>query len=68
MDEFSYSVALEKWLSVWNDTCGADKKITAKCLAIGQPDINWPVSYWDRRKAWGMEKRRGKTGAKMEDG
>lgn len=48
MDEFSYRVALEKGLSVWNDTCGTDNKIAAKCLGISQPDVNWPVSYWDK--------------------
>lgn len=48
MDEFSYRVALEKGLSVWNDTCGADNKIAAKCLSISQPDVNWPVSWWDK--------------------
>lgn len=43
--EFTYIVAMEKWLSVWHDAGGADDKITAKCFAVGQLDVNGPGSY-----------------------
>lgn len=65
MDEFSYRVALEKGLSVWNDTCGADNKIAAKCLGISQPDVNWPVSYSDKGQS---VKKQTKKWARKEQG
>lgn len=67
MDEFSYRVALEKGLSVWNDTCGADNKIAAKCLGISQPDVNRPVSYWDKgQSVKKTNKKASKKGAGLE--
>lgn len=63
MDEFTYIVAMEKWLSVWHNTGGTDNKVTAKCLAIGQLDVNRPGPYWEARKAWGMKSWRKKGGS-----
>lgn len=45
MDEFTYIVTMEKWLCVWHDTGGTDNEVTAKCLAIGQLDVNRPGPY-----------------------
>lgn len=69
----AYLVAMEKWLSVWHDTGGTDNKITAKCFAIGELDVNRPESIWEGREARGMKsekkkKKRGGGGARKWSG
>lgn len=70
MDEFTYIVAMEKWLSVWHDPSGTDNKITAKCLAIGQLNVNGPGSFEKEEllKEWkGTGEKKEEENEQLED-
>lgn len=53
---FAHLVASEKGLSVWHDASGADDKITAVRLPIGELDVNRPRPLCGGVGAWGIQK------------
>lgn len=52
----TYCVAMEKRLCVWYNTCGTDNKIAAKCLPIGQLNLQRPwISCGETKNEQGLD-------------